>query len=314
MSRQLRLFSCPRPTTVEITRKTFQSRYLMRPSPQLNRRIVGALAKAQEAHPARIHGFVFLSDHFHLLATFNDVAQMAGFMHSFTCTLSREIRLATGWKGSVFHDRYRSIELSPEPEIELARLRYIFSNSCKENLVASPLAWPGVSSAEASVSGNALDGEWIHRTPLCHAERGKRSVSEEDFARSLTLRLDPLPSLRHLSVHSHRRIMADLVRQVEEETAKRHAFEKTLWLGAEKILAKDPLSAPREVVRSPAPKCHAASKKARQALLSAVAQIVGAYRRASERLKAGERNVRFPANTFPPPLPFVHPHGIGAPP
>ena len=35
--------------------------------------------------------------------------------------------------------------------------------------------------------------------------------------------------------------------------------------------------------------------------------ILAAYYEAAERLKAGERDVEFPENTFPPGLPFVEP-------
>lgn len=305
MSRPLRLFTRPRPTTVEITQKTFQSRFLLRPGPKLNRRIIGALAKAKEKYPGRIHGFVFLSDHFHILATFDDVAQMASFMRVFTSILSREAGLENGWRGPIFVRRYHSIELSTEPEVELARLKYLFSNSCKENLVDSPLDWPGVSSAEVSITGEEAVGEWIHRTPLSLARSKGKPVSEQDFAHRLSFLLDPLPSLQHLTSDAYRQVIIDLVRQIEEETAERHALEGSRSLGADSVLCTHPHSQPMQVRESPQPKFHAATRRSRQTLVAALAWIVEAYRRAAERLRSGDRWVEFPPNTFPPHLPFV---------
>jgi hypothetical protein len=42
-----------------------------------------------------------------------------------------------------------------------------------------------------------------------------------------------------------------------------------------------------------------------QALRAAYAEFLAAFRRAAERLKKGQLNVRFPQGSFPPPLPFV---------
>jgi hypothetical protein len=51
---------------------------------------------------------------------------------------------------------------------------------------------------------------------------------------------------------------------------------------------------------------HAASKAVRQELFYTIyARFVGAYREASEKFRAGNRTISFPAGSFPPALPFV---------
>lgn len=305
VSYPIRCFSRPRPTTVEITQKTFQSRYLMRPGRRFNALAIGALAKAQSRYDVAIHGVVFLSNHLHILATFNDCRQMSLFMRYFSSFAAQEIQRLHSWQGKVFPSRYRHVELSEEPAAELSRLRYLLSNSCKEGLVDSPLDWPGVSSAESLVGGEPMKGLWIRRTEMRKALERGLSVTEDDFADHLQLRLEPLPSLGHLSQQAYRMVVVDLIRDIEEETAANHRARGTRPLGAGKVLDAHPHFQPEAPERSPRPWCHAASREARQSIRSAIVWIVSAYRQAAEKLRNGESNVKFPPNTFPPALPFV---------
>ncbi|HEX3125850.1 MAG TPA: hypothetical protein VH394_00825, partial [Thermoanaerobaculia bacterium] len=66
MPRPLRYVS-PGGSLVEVTVRTLQSQYLLRPSPSLNEIVGGVLGRAQALHPVRCHAAVFLSTHFHLL-------------------------------------------------------------------------------------------------------------------------------------------------------------------------------------------------------------------------------------------------------
>ena len=93
--------------------------------------------------------------------------------------------------------------------------------------------------------------------------------------------------------------------EIEARAAARREETGIPSLGADAVLKQDPHSRPRHSKRSPAPFCHAASRDWRQLLRTAYAEFVGAYRRAAERLMAGDRDVRFPQGSFPPPLPFV---------
>ncbi len=311
MGHPLRIFSRPQNIVSEITQVTFQHRALLRPGLCLNARIVGALARAQELYPVKLHGFVFLSSHFHIQATFEDAGQMASFMCHFTSKLSKEISCVHDWLGTVFPERYHHVELSQEPGIELARLRYLLSNSCKESLVTSPLDWPGVSSAEALITGEPMRGVWIDRTAMAAARaRGKR-VSEADFAVTKELRLEPLPSLAHLSSREYRQVIVEMVREIEKETLLRHREDGTTPLGVERILSTNPHRRPKDIPRSPRPWFHALSRRVRKAMRDALTWIVAAYREAARRFREGEFDVEFPEGTFPPSRPFVRVMRLG---
>ena len=278
----------------------------------MNRRTVGCVAVAQEMYGVTIHSFVALSTHIHVLATYEDAEQMARFHCHLNGNLSKEVSHVHDWKGTVFPNPYTHVELSPEPQVELARLKYHLAQGCKEGLVASPLDWPGASSTEALVSGEmAVLGEWINRTKLSKArDRGER-VSEEDFAEEVWVRLDPLPGLAHLSRDAYAKVVLGIVREIEEETAAMHRVDGTRPLGVAAILARDPCHEPAEVKSSPRPWFFALDPEMKEAMANALIWISVQYRKATELLKskdpAERRNAMalFPPGTFPPGLPFV---------
>ncbi len=311
MTKPLRLFSRPRQVTAEITQVTFQFRSLLKPDRSLNSKIVGALARAMELYPIELHAFVFLSTHLHIQATFADAKRMSDFMRHFSQKLSKEAGIVHDWDDSVFPKRYHHVELSEEPEVELARLRYITSNSTKEGLVMSPLDWPGVSSAEALVTGEPLQGEWVDRTAYYQARSRGKDVSEADFTEQLELHLSPVPSLAHLPSTEYRQVMIGMVRDIEEETLQRHRENGTVPLGIQAILSRDPHSRPEQKPSSPRPWFHGISRQAREAMRTALIWIVAAYREASERFRQGEYDVAFPEGSFPPARPFVNPCAEG---
>ena len=76
-------------------------------------------------------------------------------------------------------------------------------------------------------------------------------------------------------------------------------------LGVSAILGQHPFDRPARTKKSPAPLFHTATRRARDELYAAYAWFVGAYRRASEKLRAGKRDVAFPAGCFLPAQPFV---------
>lgn len=189
---------------IETSQTTLQNRRLLRSDPELDAKIVGFLARALELYPVQLHAIVVMGSHLHVLATYPDPEVMARFHGFLNTNLSKEIGRVRGWNGTVFPRRYRSVELSDEPEIERARLKYLLSNGIKEGLVASPVDWPGVSSTLALLTGRPMRGVWVDRAAYRQAkERGER-VSLRDFTFVKEVRPVPLPSWRHRSAGAYR--------------------------------------------------------------------------------------------------------------
>ncbi len=306
MSRFPRLWTRPN-AGVEVMNRCIQGRHLLKPSPRLNAIIIGALAKAREKYPVEIYSGAFLSSHLHLHLQAPTVKIQSQFMAYFTRKLSIETGILYDWKSSTFPNRYHCSEVSQEPEAQIKRLVYNLQNGAKEGLVSSPLDWPGVNFVEALITGEPLKGIWIDRSGYYRASQRDEDVTLEDFTEHLELPIAPLPCWDHLSRASRRELVLDIIRKIEEETAANHAENGTAPLGAEAVLAGDPHYYPAKLKKSPQPLFHAIRKKVRQEMREAFSLILAAYYEAAERLRAGERDVEFPENTFPPGLPFVEP-------
>ena len=137
---------------VEVTNRIIQSRFLLRPGPELNKIVVGAIARAQKKYGVEVHGYVFLSNHYHLIATVDSAKQLSAFVGYFQSKIAKEICRLYGWKDKIWARRYRHIVLLDE-NAQHKRFLYLLENSCKEGLVASPLDWPGAHCAKPLVRG-----------------------------------------------------------------------------------------------------------------------------------------------------------------
>ncbi len=312
MSRKLRYF--PPDSLVEITTRTLQSRFLLQPTRHFASTVVGILAKAQERAPIRIHALGGLSSHLHLLATVDDAEQLADFMEYTNGNIAREaLRLVKhrGWSGKLWERRYSAIPVSDEESAQVKRLRYLLSHGAKENLVASPRQWPGLQCIDALLDGTPLRGIWRDRSAEYEADRRKDNlVDPRAFLVEYVLALEPLPCWRHLPTEEYRQRIAEMVHDIEVETARRIFLTGKVPRGPEAIRRQDPLEQAMRPKKSPAPFCHAISKEARRQLREAYCLFVEAYRQASAQLRAGNRSARFPEGCFPPALPFVRNDGL----
>ncbi len=288
---------------VEVSNRTIQGRFLLRPSPELNEIIVGVMGRAQRRFGLEIYAFQFLSDHYHLLAWAKDAQQLAGFMEYFGGNLAREAGRVSSWEGKFWGRRYHSAIVGNGRESQIDRLRYIISNGCKEGLVASPLDWPGVSSTPALLDGSMrLCGMWFDRS---REYRARNSRARHAFTEDEEVRLTVLPSLAQLEPEDFRRIVRTVVEQIEHETHEMHVANGTRPAGPKWVLRQRPHRVPKVLKRSRARKFLALFRESIAELRRAYREFVATYREASYRLRAGDRTVVFPPGCFPPRLPFV---------
>lgn len=294
MGRKLRYLPPDDDHLVEITCRVIQQRYLLRPSPQLNATIIGALARAQKRHGMKICGFVYLSTHCHLLLQPGTVEQLAKFMRDINSKIAREAGRLHDWTEKLWGRRYTDIIASHEAEAQIKRLRYLLAQGCKEGLVASPKHWPGASSTKALLSGDTVEGVWIDRTAQYKAWERKEPNPDYRFTTTHRVELSPIPCCDDLTSHQYSARIRAMVREIEEET------EGTTVLGAKAICAQHPHGSPsRRRRRSPAPRFHAVDRQVRRGLEIGYHLFRKAYRQASEALRAGKR-AEFPPGSFAP--------------
>jgi REP element-mobilizing transposase RayT len=279
---------------VEITCRVIQRRFLLRPSPLLNAIIIGALARFQKRYNMRICGLVYLSNHCHLLLRPRSVEQLAGFMRDVNSKIAREAGRLHGWREKLWGRRYTDIVTSHEPEAQIARLRYLLEQGCKEGLVASPRHWPGASSTRALLSGESLEGIWIDRTEQFRAgERGEPNP-DASFTTVHRLELSPLPCWDELAPAQCQTKIRAMVRETEAQ------MEGVEVLGKQAICEQDPHDRPASrPQRTPAPRFHALAPQVRGALEIGYYLVRIAYRQACQDWRAGKSS-EFPPGCFAP--------------
>lgn len=293
---------------VEVVGKTFQHRFLLRPSPELRQLFLGVLAKTQETYPGvEVHALTVLSNHYHMLVTPQDANVLARFMGYLQGNLATEIQRLYDWDGDVWRGRYHSLPVSDEPAAQVARLSYLLSNGCKEGLVSSPEMWPGIHSIHALRDGKPLQGIWYDRTGLSRARHRGEDVSLDDFAVPMTVELSPLPCWQEagMSQRQRRDEVARLVRQIEREAAADRKARGVRPPSLVKLLTVKPHDRPKQPKRTPAPWIHAASREVRQAYRERYRRFVEAFYAARELLWNGVLDPPFPEGCHPPGLPFV---------
>ena len=304
MSRSIR-FIPEQGALVEITCRTIQSRFLLRPDPALDEIVLGVLGRAQRLHPVEIVACFVASNHYHLLAWVPDVERMADFMEFFQSNVAKKVIKLRKWRDKVWSRRYEAIVISDEPAAQVDRLRYVLSNGVKEGLVGRVEDWPGINLVRNVLSGQPVRGTWFDRTEEHKAKLRREDFGPRQYATEETVELSPLPCFRHLSPEVYRELVAGLVQEIDAEAAAERRRTGRQPLGAAAILRQHPHTWPNRTKKSPAPRFHAATKAAREALRAAYGLFLVAFREAAERLKAGDRSARFPSGCFPPGLPFV---------
>ncbi len=280
---------------------------LLRPSPTFNRIAVGCLARAQQKVPeVGVVGYSFQSNHYHLLLTAFEVERLSKFMGSVQSNLAREVCKLHDWSDKVWARRYRSICVSEEEDDQVERLRYIFEQGCKENLISSPRDWPGATCVNSLIAGYRTEqGDWYDRTGLYRARRRGQDVSLHDFTERVELQMVSLPCWTHMSREEYAKECLSLVKTIERDTAERHEKESSTVLGVTTILNTHPHARPQTMKKSPAPLVHAKDPAVRKAMETRYRAFAEHYAAASEALRNGEPGVSFPAGCYPPPLPYV---------
>ena len=306
MGRRLR-FIPPGGALVEVTSRTIQSRFLLRPSAGLREITLGVLGRAQRRYEVAIVAFVFLSNHYHLLVWVRDAEQLARFVGFLNSNLAREIGRLHGWREKVWGRRYQPVLVSDEPAAQIERVHYLFRQGIKEGLVSDPLEWPGATSLPAMLDGRSLTGTWFDRTAECLARRREAGPCRQRFVSKEVVRLSPLPAWAHLAEGERRRRLEDLLELTRSEAASRIQSTGRKAVGPEGVERLDPWDIPAETRRGPAPLVHAASGEARAAIRAAYRCFVSTYRRAADLLRSIGSAPIFPVGSFPPARPFVRP-------
>ena len=294
----------------EITTRTVQERYLLRPSPVTRDLIVGVLAKAKALYDGvNIHAFVFLSNHYHLLISVTDGKDLSDFLCYVNGNVARELGREHRWRRCAFWSKRATTIVVLDEAAQHDRMKYVLSNGVKEGLVRSPRDWPGASSVGAQLGSMTLVGKWIDRDSLRRARLRDRRVRSEDHTTCPELELTPLPAWKHLSKQELLAKHETLVAEIETTFATHRV------LGVKRVLALNPHSSPtdselRRIARGrKAPVCHTTFPKLRDGFRRAYRAFVDIFRNVSLKDEGAPITLaEYPEGSFPRPSWFRTAH------
>lgn len=290
----------------EITTCSLDRKLLLRPSKEVNDIIIGVIGRAQLHVDVQLHAFVFMSTHYHLLATAASADDMSKFIGFINCNITRKLNALNKRSGSGWSRRFHSIGVSRDRCTQQRRLRYLLAHGVKENLVRRAQDWPGASSLPWLVRDQPIRGVWTSFTDRYRATYGKDVAPRAgEFDTIYTLKMTPLPCWEAMSPALWRRLVRKMIEELETEATEKRVAQCINVLGARAVLAADPQSRILHKSRTRAPSVHALDPRERATLKAALRLRKAAYEEASQRFRSGEWTVTFPAGMFRPSGGFV---------
>ena len=227
----------------ELSCRTFQSQLLLTPSSELNSLVHGVLGRALNRFKVRLHWYVFMSNHYHMLASASRPDELVAFMGYVNSNVAREVNALRGRRGAFWDRRYEPLLLSQEADIQERRLAYLLGQGCKEGLVESPKEWPGASPLNAVLEGTQIMGRWVDRTRMYRDSCSKLGAqAERAYEQAYAVELSPLPAWHGLDDMARRARIDEMVASIEEMTADENARKRRKPAGAAKVCAMDPFT------------------------------------------------------------------------
>jgi REP element-mobilizing transposase RayT len=287
-------------TTYFITSRTIQSRFLMAPTDKTNELIGGILARAVHLSGVELFAYVFMSNHYHLIARAPSAIAMSKFMQFLQSNIAVKVGRLVGWRGRFFARRY-SAEPIVDDGAQVERLGYILSHGVKEGLVAAVRQWPGLSSAHALLGGAMVSPQkwrnWTQRWNL-EADAGIKidRFSAECPSETESLTLTPLPCWSGLTAAERGERVAKLIGSIDAAASGEDRVS-----GSAQIIERNPNDRPQHTKHTPRPKAHASTLELWLAAVRSYQGVLASFREASRRWLAGFFDTEFPLHCFRPP-------------
>ncbi len=159
--------------TYLITRRCSERRFFLRPDPQVTSIFEYLLALACERHGVEVHGFVCMSNHYHLVVT-DPEARLPEFQQYLNGLLARAVNCARGrWEAFWNRDSYNAVELLDDTVV-LEKLAYTLLTPCALGWSGARVrgAGPPARGKKDSRSGYPVGlSSYAHRWPHLNASR-----------------------------------------------------------------------------------------------------------------------------------------------
>ena len=276
-------------STVFVSRRCSERRFLLRPDAYVTQVFLYCLAYAASECDILIHGFIAMSNHFHLLLT--DVnGCLPVFMERFDSLLARALNASRGhWESFVAPGSYSDVRLET-PEDYLSKLVYLLVNPVAAGLTDHARRWTGATSIRWPFGETRTfarpDGRFFGPNSALPAE--------------VSLTLAPLPGFEDKTL----RELDELVRErvIARETEIRAEFKREgrPFQGMRQVLRCNPEDRPgtREPRRRMNPRIAGLDPEVRIAAIGRRASFLQRHRMAWRQWQGGDHTVVFPEGTW----------------
>lgn len=263
-----------------------------------------ARAKVRYGKGLDIYGFIFMSNHFHMM--FNDTGgDIAQFMSYFTGNLARSVNRQIGRSGRFWISQYND-KIIEGDEAFLTHFSYLIANPVKSGLVSKSEEWGGVSSYTYSLSGKKVEETGLDVTKYNKIKRYKKSVKKDDFIETFSFELAKLPPWSELTQDEYINKIKDLSLSACNEYNKKRGNQKPL--GMKKVMAFNPLDRPEKPLKNKSLMFACNDVSRLRELMDSYKEFVGKYREGLFKLynhgisKKNRylNNLEWPEGSYPP--------------
>ncbi len=272
-----------------ITRRCTQRQFLLTPTDPTNAILLYCLAIAAARYGILVHGYCFMSNHYHLVCT-DPRAVLPEFLRYFNEFTARALNASYGrWEALWASDGLNVVPLPAREDI-VAKIAYTLANPVAAGLVVRGDRWPGLWSNPRLVDQPAV----TVRQP---AGFFRPNGPTPEWASLALVRAPGFSSTAEFCA-----AVTEALRQAEDKglDAHRGPDGQPRVLGAEAVLRQKPTDSPAsyERRRTLNPRIAARDRGKRVEAIQRLKGFLEAYRQAWRQFRDGVRTVLFPAGTY----------------
>ena len=268
-----------------ITKKCNDDLFFLVPHPQANLILMFAMLAFALKYGVEVHGFCFLSNHFHMVVT-DRRARLPDFMREFLSNSSKALKLLWKEARSVWSSaRYSAVCLLDVNAAE-RKLAYTVLNPTRAKLVARPKDWPGLTSA-AWQFGDTMTAKRpaIYFSPETHPEE----VSMKLVSVALTFDEPAAASERRIE---------ELVREETQAIGRELKAKGETFAGVAAVLRTSRTKRSTHPVITCNPRFASKNKKLLEQAIAEDREFHRKHAVAKAKYLAGDKDVIFPAGTY----------------
>jgi REP element-mobilizing transposase RayT len=273
--------------TYLITRRCFDRRFLLRPSPLVNPVFEYTLAQKAREYGILLHAYCVLSNHFHVVLT-DPHGRLPAFQRDLASTIARALNASHGRREYFWAPGSYSAVALPTADTVLDKMAYVLANPVVAGLVRRGAEWPGPWSPPASIGAGAR----LVKRPDHYFRKEGPTPPMAPLELVSPAGFDSVEELRC-------RLTEELTRR-EDQAARDLAAKGRSFLGVRKVLAQNPCARPASVEPRSGlkPRLAGRDKWKRIEAIGRLKAFLAAYREAWHAFKDGARGAIFPEGTY----------------